>query len=68
MVSQKLDDILAFLVMRNFASECTLAVGITFSSERCKLWIFVFWSHDLPNMVMSNESEGNLHRTNMAKN
>ena len=39
-----------------------LALVSTEKDVSCvSLRVFVFWSCDLPNMVMTNESEGNLH-------
>ena len=43
----------------DFASEGSLTVGIIFIKATCKLFefiVFIFWSRDLPNVVMTLKS------------
>ena len=48
------------ILAADFASEGSLTVGIVFIRVTCKLFefigFFIFWSRDLPNMVMTLKS------------
>ena len=55
----------------DFASECTLPFAIGFNQESCKLCafkVFVLWSHDLPIMVLTSESDVNFQKNKHDQN